>query len=96
MVDKAIREAIDEWGKQHERAVMVIDTPAFDKSIVGISNDGRLVYDLEKMIDEYCKDNNCEREEAVEWIEFNTLREFAYYDNSPIFITSIKELKELL
>jgi hypothetical protein len=61
--------------------------PNFDKAIVGISHDDRLVYDYELMIKDYTEQCNCDVEEAIEWIEFNTIRSLPYVENSPIIIT---------
>lgn len=58
------------------------ENPALDKSIVGITDDGRLVYDYEKMIDELSEDDKISREEAQEFIDYNTMRAPPYIGNS--------------
>ena len=60
--------------------------PSFDKAIIGISHDDRLVYDYELMVKDYTERCNCDVEEAIEWIAFNTIRSLPYNENSPIII----------
>ena len=45
--------------------------PSYDTAIIGITQDGNLIYDYEKMI-EYLLDCMSE-EEAIDFIEYNTL-----------------------
>ena len=61
--------------------------PSFDKAIIGVSHDNRLIYDYELMIEDYMKQHNCDSEEAIEWIEFNTIRSLPYVENSPIIMS---------
>lgn len=95
MFDKKLRQKIDEYGKDHEVEITLLDNSYFDKSIVGITEDGRLVYDFNKMVNEYMEDNKCSEEEAIEWLEYNTLRAIPYMPNPPIVIMETPEtLKE--
>lgn len=48
MKDEKIRKAINAWGKENEVEVKILDNHAYDHSIIGITEDGRLVYDYEK------------------------------------------------
>lgn len=50
----------------------------FDNSVVGITIDNKLVYDYDLMVLEYCKDNDCDLIDAIEWIEYNTIRSLPY------------------
>lgn len=44
----------------------------YDDALIGISNDGKLVYSIEKMIEIYSKEYNTTPEEAIDWLEYNT------------------------
>lgn len=57
---------------------LVFDNASYDNSIVGVTTDNRVVYDYEKMILEFMKDEECRYEDAVDWIEFNTIRSLPY------------------
>lgn len=48
--------------------------PAF----LGVTEDGRAVYSYEKMIDYLMQLEGWNYEEAVEWIDYNTLRALPY------------------
>lgn len=58
----------------------------FDKSIIGVSLDGRIIYDYNKMIDELMYDDNISEEESIEFIEYNTFRALFYMANAPIIV----------
>lgn len=51
---------------------------AYDNSIVGTTFDGRAIYDFDKMVQELMTDEGWSEEEAIDWIEFNTLRALPY------------------
>lgn len=55
-----------------EKTVMFRD-PSFPRSLVGVSTDGRAIYSLDKMIQEYADDNDCSEEDATDFIHYNTL-----------------------
>lgn len=66
---------------------LVFDNPAFDYSIVGVTIDGRAVYDYESMIIEYMTYEDATLEEAIDWIEYNTIRSLPYAgEYAPIII----------
>lgn len=48
----------------------------YDDALIGISNDGRLVYSIEKMIEIYSKEYNTTPDEAIDWLEYNTFNTF--------------------
>ena len=75
-----------------EDDTIVFDNPAFDNSIIGITTDGQAVYDYNKMVVELMCDENISEQEAIDWIEFNTLRAIPYAgDMAPIVIFTFKE-----
>jgi hypothetical protein len=48
----------------------------FDEAIIGTDIEGRIVYDINKMIEVLMEDDEMDELEAIEYLEFNTL--FAY------------------
>lgn len=87
MKDEKFRKALDEYAIEREMTVKVFDDRAYDNSIVGITDGGVLVYDYEKMVEEIMEEDGCEEIEAVEWIEYNTMRALPYMgDGAPIVI----------
>jgi hypothetical protein len=62
-----------------EEAIVLGDVfMSYDNSIVGVTTDGRVVYDFDKMIEELMQDEEWSYEEAVEWIDYNTIRSLPY------------------
>ena len=71
---------------------IVFDNMSYDGSIVGVTTDGRVVYDYDKMVEELMQDENCSYEEAADWIDYNTIRALPYAgENGPIIMFSILE-----
>lgn len=52
---------------------LVFDNASYDGSIVGVTVDGHVVYDYDKMIEEFMQDEGCSYEEAIDWIDYNTI-----------------------
>lgn len=82
-----VKEYIEEHGYED---VTVFDSPSYDAAFVGMTSDGRAVYDFEKMV-QCLVDDGMEAEEAVEFIEFNTLRALTYFQNAPVVLYPIDE-----
>ena len=72
---------------------IIFDNIAFDNSIIGVTHDGRVAYDLNRMIQELCREENMTTTEALEWIEYNTIRMIPYLkpEKSPVIIYSLEE-----
>ena len=96
MVLEDVRKQIADAGYDNP---LFYDAPSFDASIIGVDESGKVVYDYDKMIDEYIDDeypnlnfeNSDEVDEAVtaamEWISYNTIRATPYAGPlSPIII----------
>lgn len=59
---------------------------SYDDALIGISEDGRAIYDFDKMVDWLVDKYNYTDEEAVEWIEYNTLRALPYFGEGALII----------
>lgn len=58
--------------------------PDYPSAIIGITDDGRLIYDNDKMCESLVENNGMTYEEAQEWIDYN----IGYYGNkTPIVLT---------
>lgn len=69
---------------------IVFDNFAFDNSIIGISTDGRVVYSFDKMCEELMTDEGYTLEDAVQWIDYNTVRAIPYAgSNAPIIVEKL-------
>jgi hypothetical protein len=75
-----------------EDAIVFGNMLSYDGSIVGVTTDGRVVYDYDKMVEELMQDEEWSYEDAVEWIEYNTIRSLPYAgENAPIIMYRILE-----
>lgn len=94
MKDVKFREALDAYVDEmgFEEETLILDNHDYDKSIIGITEDGRLIYDFNKMVEEFAEDEECDETEAIEWLEYNTLRALPYMgDRAPIIIQETRE-----
>ena len=53
--------------------VILFEAFSYDNALVGITEDGRAVYDYDKMVDWLVRTQDMNEDEAVEWIEYNTI-----------------------
>lgn len=61
-----------------------------DSAIIGFTNDGKAVYDIDKMIIETQQMNDISFEDATEWVDFNILNAYVG-EYTPVHIYSISE-----
>lgn len=67
--------------------------PDFDDAIIGVSHDGRIIYDYDKMIESLMKEQQWTYEDAMEWIDYNTIRTIPYMPNGPVILMSFDYMK---
>ena len=72
--------------------VVVFSNYDYASAFIGVSDDNRAVYDFEKMVRYLVDEEGFDDEiEAIEWIEYNTLRANAYMGNgAPIVVFPIE------
>lgn len=57
---------------------LVFDNPSFDTAIIGIASNGAVVYSLDLMCEEFARVNECDYMDALEFIDYNTLRAISF------------------
>ena len=66
---------------------IVFDNHAYDNSIIGVTLDDRIIYSFNRMVVELGVDEGWSEEEAIEWIEYNTIRALPYAgEKAPIIV----------
>ena len=75
------RELLCELG--HEECT-IFENPDYDEAIVGVRLDNRVIYDFEKMVKCLMKEDGMTQDEAIEFIEYNTIRAIPYFPNGPV------------
>lgn len=72
--------------------LLVFDDFAYDEAIVGYTTNGRIVYDYDKMITELMRYQGWNYDDAIDWIEFNTIRSLPYAgENAPIIMYNLED-----
>ena len=60
---------------------------SYDDALIGVSEDGRAIYDFDKMVEWLVDKYGWTETESIEWIEVNTLRALPYFgDKAPIIM----------
>lgn len=83
------RDLLNELGLEDS---IVFENPDYDSAIIGYdANDNRIIYDFEKMAEHLMEVDGMEYDEAVEFIEYNTIRSIPYAGgNAPIILNRIE------
>ena len=62
--------------------IVIFEPPDYDEVLIGVSSSNRAIYDYDKMIECLMKKQNWTLEQALEWIEFNTIGSLPLDSNS--------------
>jgi hypothetical protein len=89
-----VRNAIaEQYGDEMLENVSMFENPAFVNAVVGFdTHHHKIVYDYEKMVGCLMDEDEMTEEEAIEFIDYNTLRTVPYMPNPPIIAMPIFEL----
>ena len=75
------RDLLNELGLEES---IVFENPDYDSAIIGYdTNDNRVIYDYESMAEHLMNVDGMTYEEAIEFIEYNTLRAIPYAGSNP-------------
>lgn len=70
---------------------------AFDdlsQAVVGFSNDNRIIYSYDKIVEIYMERDGMSEEDAVEFVECNTMRTLPYMHRQPIILYPLDGYRE--
>lgn len=87
-MNQKVREALCDMGFEDS---IVFDGPDYDDAIVGVTDEGQVVYDYHKMIECLMQQDGITEDEAIDFIEYNTIRALQYMvgENLPIIMNRI-------
>lgn len=85
MISETIRLRENLINEGYEGTV-IFESPGYADAFIGVTTDGRAVYDFDKMVSCLMENDAMTEEEAVEFIEYNTIRSLPYYDEAPIIV----------
>ena len=82
------RERLENAGYED---VITLSNYSYDDALIGVTEDGRAVYDYDKMVMWLVETQGFTEEEAVEWIDYNTVRALPYMgENAPIILYPVE------
>lgn len=83
------RELLNELGLEES---IVFENPSYDSAIIGYDEaTSRIIYDYELMAEYLMEHDGMSYEEAIEFIDYNTLRAMPYYPNGPIVMRGLSD-----
>lgn len=85
MVNKELREELQ---SRVDNDLLFFDDLSYDNAIIGLTHDNRVAYLFSKMVIEAREQLQCDEADAIEWIEYNTIRALNYYteEDKPVII----------
>lgn len=91
-INKDIRDLVHAFGYEE---TLVFDNPDYDEAIIGVTCDGRAVYDYNAMIHCLIEQDNISEDEAVDFIEYNTIQSIPYAgEYAPIVIYTFRSMED--
>ena len=75
---KDVKELKDLLNELEYKDTVVLENPSYLNAIIGITDDGALCYSYEKMIKCLMEEDKIEQEDAMEFIDYNTIRALPY------------------
>lgn len=72
----------DEIAERYPEAV-ILSEEFYDEAIIGISNDDRVVYSYQGLVEALMRHDGMSEEDAEEWVSYNVLGSL-YGENMPI------------
>jgi len=84
-------EELKRWLMDHNFSdTVILESPDYFSAIIGISDDGRLVYSYRKMVDFLVDTDDMSEDEAIEFIDYNTVNALPYMgEKAPIIMQDI-------
>ena len=75
---KDVKELKDFLNELEYTDSVVLENPSYLNAIIGITDEGALCYSYEKMIKCLMEEDKIEQEDAMEFIDYNTIRALPY------------------
>ena len=74
-------------------SVVIFSNPDYASAFMGVSEDNRAVYNFDKMVEYLVDKDGLTDIEAIEFIEYNTIRALPYFgDNAPVILYPVYPL----
>lgn len=71
---------------------IIFENPDYDSAIVGVSDNGEVIYDFDKMVEHLMVEEDMTAEEAADFISYNSIRSLPYVgEGAPIIMYALWE-----
>ena len=74
----SVEELCEYLETQGDTETILFENPSCVKAITGITDSEQLIYDYDLMVAAAMEEEGWNEEDAIEWIEYNTLRSIPY------------------
>lgn len=86
-MNQKVRDALCDM--DHNEAI-VFDRPDYDDAIIGVTDEGQVIYDFDLMVKCLMDSDGLGELESIEFIEYNTIRALPYAgEKAPIIMHKI-------
>ncbi len=75
---KDVKELKDLLNELEYTNTVVLENPSYLNAIIGITDEGALCYSYEKMIECLMEEDKMEYEDAMEFVDYNTIQALPY------------------
>jgi hypothetical protein len=75
----------DKMAEEHGEELLFLSEDFFDNAIIGITYNSQVVYDMDRMIELFSENNDCDTDEAIEYLSFNTWSAYVG-EQTPVFV----------
>lgn len=77
------REILCDYGYEDS---VVFDNPDYDEAIIGVTDDGRVVYSYSAIVRDLMEKDGMGEDEAREFVDYNVCRAAQYVEGGPIVV----------
>ena len=67
----------------------LFENPDYAPAFIGVTSDDRAVYDRNLMVKALMDSDGMTKEDALEFLEYNTIRALPYIPNAPVIMTPV-------
>ena len=65
---------------------------SYDSALIGVSEDGRAIYDYDLMVEWLMQEEGWNAEESIDWVYYNTIRAIPYMgEGAPIIMYRLED-----
>lgn len=74
--------------------VVIFENPSYEAAFIGVTHDNRAVYAYEKMVQNLMEEDGMSEEDAIEFIDYNTIRSLGYQPMAPIIVYCVETISK--